>query len=566
MNHVLQDDYSGVFKPNSLRNILNGSIVSSINMLKSNKAIITISILFILIALPPIFYGNHDARMLEVVSADDAPITMQLEGMTVPPYGNPANYLKAENITSLPKHWYDMNYAGIIYYGGFYLDLAFTIFAPLKWLGLAETFPHAPFILKLVSVISGLFSLTILFQFTKRYWGILPASLGCLFLITDPYFMMFSSRIHPDILLCLLVFLGLSTSVSYVIQPKGLKLVGLGIILGLAQGTKVGAPWLLPMALTALSLGTHKQISTLNRECIFLIAKNFLILGLISIVFFIISTPYAIFDSYYFTTIKKAFKANTGQSPVLSNVNIITWLTDTYQYLGKTVSWIVILTLVSSLFQLFKMKFTKKGEIAFLFIIILIFSNFLWHGMISSYWAPIQYLIPSMALIGTLFGIQMSNILEKFKQYHSFTLSCLGNLFIISITIVMFIYPLDQPRWFSAVRYGLQRINLNYWTALEIGRWAAQHIPPNSRIQHDGFVYLDPVLFPNQNMGSNVIQYNRILKYRPDYIILTDWKNNWVEGKINTQRFEQCNPDPYSVRLYQDLIHKIPRLGRKALH
>ena len=69
----------------------------------------------------------------------------------------------------------------------------------------------------------------------------------------------------------------------------------------------------------------------------------------------------------------------------------------------------------------------------------------------------------------------------------------------------------------------------------------------------------DPKLFPLQNMGSNVIQYDRILKFKPDYIVLTDWKNNWVAEKIRCQHLDQCNPDPYSVRLYQDLIPQDPQ-------
>ena len=477
------------FFPFTTKNVFQ-TITKFVIHVKLNIVMLLICTIFLLFTFPTIYYGNKDSRMLEVIAADDPPITMQLEGMTVPPYGNPANYLKKENQHILPSHWYDMNYSGIIYYGGFYLNLAFAIFAPLKWLGLAETFPHAPLILKIISVASGLATLIILFLFTRKYWGTLAASLACAFLMTDPYFMEFTSRIHPDVLLCFLSLLCISISVSYAHQPQRISLIALAITIGLAQGTKAGAPWLLPTAGIALILANYNQIGTFNRKFFQAITKDSLVLGLTAILFFFISTPYAFIDSYYFTTMKNAYIANTAQSPILSSVNVNTWLVSTYQYLGKSTSLLFILVFIFSLLQLFKMKFTKKSEISFLLILILILSNFFWHAVISSYWVQLQYLIPMMALIGILFGIQVTHIINHLKQYQPLIIKFIGNTFISFIILLMFIYPLDNPRGASLIYYSLQRINLDNWTALEIGKWFTVHVLANKKIQHDGCAYI----------------------------------------------------------------------------
>ena len=100
--------------------------------IRIDRYLLIFVVLYGALVFPTIFYGIQNAKLQDLVANDEPMITMELDGMTVYPYGNPANYLNPENVEKmkLPDYWYDFTYYGLPYYGGVYLDLAFMGDAP----------------------------------------------------------------------------------------------------------------------------------------------------------------------------------------------------------------------------------------------------------------------------------------------------------------------------------------------------------------------------------------------------------------------------------------------------
>ena len=91
----------------------------------------------LLMFLPTVSRHADNAALLQAFVEDEPLITMQLDGMTAWPWGDPANYLDPAKTAhqSIPSHWLNLRYDGIVYYGGLYLDLALLFWLPLKLIG-----------------------------------------------------------------------------------------------------------------------------------------------------------------------------------------------------------------------------------------------------------------------------------------------------------------------------------------------------------------------------------------------------------------------------------------------
>lgn len=534
-----------------------------------DRILMIILVVFTILYLPPIFKGAQNARILEVVANDEPLITMQLEGMTVPPYGNPANFLKVENESKIPGHWYNMRYFDIIYYGGLYLDIALAIFAPLKFLGV-KIFPAGPLILRFLSFFFAFLSLIVLYNFAKRYFGIFVAIFTTIFILLYSSFVIFAILIHPDSLLFLLALLCLWTATLHSQKRRRSTLLLLALIVGFAHGTKAAAPWFLPMAGLAILIANQKELQKshtvfFNKKYLISVIKDGFILGILSILFFIVTTPYVILDSYYFKTFSWYFKYFTSKSTLYENINLWNWLTDIHQDFGTVTTMVVIGSLGFVFYRLYRTRPWRIQEYALFFAIVLMFSNILWYGNFGSSWVQLFYLMPAFSIMGLLIGILCQNFLDfANKQNHKKFLmlpmkeTLKGIVIIAGFSLIIF-FPTDWPRP-NSLLYLFERWNLYNSSAGDVNNWAATHMPSNSKILHDGKAYLDPNKFPEQLMGSNLLQYDRIYRNRPNYVILTYWGERcWIRDKMKTQNADPCDPDPVSVRLYQDLIPSDPQ-------
>jgi len=101
-------------------------------------------------------------------------------------------------------------------------------------------------------------------------------------------------------------------------------------------------------------------------------------------------------------------------------------------------------------------------------------------------------------------------------------------------------------------------INSERTPQIRLGTWSSRHVRLNARILFDDEAYFDPARFPDQATNANVLRYTDLIRKQPDYFVLTDYPHaaNWIGIKRLTQKFGKWNDDPYSVRLYQDLIDR----------
>ena len=166
-------------------------------LLRIDIASAIIGVAIILMVGPSLNRYAGNAALLNSSIPDEPLITMQLDGMTAFPWGDPSNYLDTGSIKkAVPDHWLNIRYVNIPYYGGLYLDLAAIIWVPLKLVGL-PLFPTAPIILRAISLLFSVLTLIAIYNFGKRYAAgercsvgrdigeIIGRLLGCHYVLVD---------------------------------------------------------------------------------------------------------------------------------------------------------------------------------------------------------------------------------------------------------------------------------------------------------------------------------------------------------------------------------------------
>jgi len=93
---------------------------------------------------------------------------------------------------------------------------------------------------------------------------------------------------------------------------------------------------------------------------------------------------------------------------------------------------------------------------------------------------------------------------------------------------------------------------------MQIARWAPDHIAPESRILWNDPMYFDRRIFPDQVRPGGLPRYIDLLNLAPDYFVLRDHRTSWIDLKRRTTNSEKWSDDPFSVRLFQDLIDRDP--------
>ena len=155
-----------------------------------------------LILFGPLIPRNADNPQLLAAFVNDEPwMTLALDGTIARPFGNPANYLdpNAKAYGKVPAYWGTLRYPNIVYYGAVMFDIALPFYATARLTGL-PAFPTAPIILRTISTLAGLMSLLFLYNFGRKHAGVVVGVLSCLILLADPYFIYYTTVIHPDTL------------------------------------------------------------------------------------------------------------------------------------------------------------------------------------------------------------------------------------------------------------------------------------------------------------------------------------------------------------------------------
>lgn len=526
-----------------------------------------ILVLYVVLMLPLIPRWTDNAAYLAAFTNDEPFITQQLDGMTVNPYGNPSNYLEKQNAAEIPSYWLRYRYYNLIYYGGTYLDVGYAFFQPLKSAGL-PTFPTAPIILRSITFIAGLLSLMLLYNFARRHLGIGAALVATALVMTDVQFIFLAKFIHPDMLQFFLTLLALIVAVRLASFGDLKSTVAIGVVLGLIQGTKSGVPFLLPMVAIALAWGVLKPRRDANisgradaplvqvGSLIASIALKAFLMGSAAIVAFVATTPYLLFDPYYLTTTKAAFAILSGTSPLVP-ITFGSWYTTIAAYLG----WPLLSLIAAGAAVFLARLFTGRVNAGVGFAVVLGASNLLWFTGVGRFWVVLYYLLPVLFAAGLCIGMLVQEVAGWLVKVQTPRFAAVRRPLAVALTVTVVLAVgcggTRIPNLSETVAAG---VNPDRTPQVRLNTWAVANVPHGSRILFDDEAYFDPALFPDQSTNANVIRYLDLYRQQPDYFVLTDYPNgvNWINVKRATQHFEVLNDDPYSVRLYQDLIDHSP--------
>jgi len=505
--------------------------------------------IFLLLFLPSIARYADNAVML-ASSIDDEPfITMQLDGMTVAPYGHPGNYLKVESENIIPAHWYNLRYTNLVYYGGLYLDIAFAFWMPLKWAGVS-LFPAGPILLRALAILFSALFMMGFYNFCRKHLGVLPAVFGVTFLMASANFLYIGTMIHPDSLLFFILIVALALAIRHLKDTKLESAVALGVFAGLGQSAKMaGTAPLIPLAAVVILVAASRREG--KKDFKFLMRT--LCVGaatlVASLAAFFLTTPYAIFDNYYRRTWDAGSKLLSGDSPV-SPTNFLDWLTAFKIDSGLLP---LSLALVGSVCACL-IRSKKESEKSTIALLGLSLSIFVWYATFQKFWVQLQYLIIPIGAVGAYAGYFFERTLQfiEEKTEKNWIVRC-GRLALCLMLLVFF-----ESRFFDTiVRFPLTYFDWRLSTSIKQGHWAAAELPPNSgRILLHYGVYFDPEKFPDQKPNGGPIRYVDIETYKPTYFTITQPHGGWMLSNFVTEKRTRADTAYGSLRLYQDLFEQ----------
>ena len=509
-----------------------------------DKCPLFLAVLFSAYCIPLIDRSTANPHYLAAFINDEPAITQQLVSMSLPPYGNPARYFRKPEL--VPAEWQEIKYPNYIYYGGGYLGAGFLIYAPLKMLG-CEDFPMAPIVLRTISYLFGLFSLLVLYYLAKRLGGSLAGLAASLLLFTDVVFYYYSTIIHPDVMMLALALVALWIGDIHARCGSTRSLVALGVLAGLVHGTKMGGPWMIPMASLAVywGFGQLGPVSLRSRESRNGLLRRFALLGGCAALAFFISTPYALLDSYYYKMVTRSSGFFTS-SP-WSEANPAKWLAGLTDYFGWMLSLLACLGLSAMVFR----GIGRNWSPALLLPVVLCLSVFTWYSTIIRLWVCVHYLLPALAVcylaIGVLIGVTFNALRRQ---------GIWAKMLQIPAVICLFA-ALVHYRGVNCGIYMFAEMLRDYTTGFQIGEWAKENLPAGSKIIYDDGIYIDRRVFPAY-LQNNLLTYDALEKMQPDYFILSGslyHAPHYVELR-KTQKFTRGNEGYFSVLLYQDLLDR----------
>lgn len=517
-------------------------------LLKPDLFSATLAFILLFLFLPTIGRHAADGLMLATFVDDEALITMQLDGMTVWPYGNPATYLGMGGIPKdLPEHWNNFNYQNLPYYGGFYLDLAFLIWMPLKLLG-CPLFPTAPIILRALSLIFTICTVLATYNIARSYFGRIGAVIGALFIVTETYFGLIGTIAHPDSLLFFLAIVALAVCIRHARDGAVDSLIAVGIAAGLAQGAKMGGPLLIPITVLSVGWGAKRYILSFGwlhwlGRCF----GNGILTLVVAIAVFVLTTPYAILDDYFFYTWQLWSKSFAGVSPI-SPTTFWDWASNFQAHVGME---ILLMTSVGGVLLVAQRR-DPSQKIPQLLTATLALTVFLWYAIFQKFWVQLQYLIIPFWFVAMLAGTIADRILSLVPPVQRPPYRQLA-----ALSILVFAGTIGWTRFLIALNTPARYLVWREAPQLNIGDWALRNIPSDSnpRILIDAPTYFDSRAFPNLRWNGGPIRYSDLMREMPDYIALTRYAGgNWQSAKISGPKLDYWDTDYSNMRLYQDLL------------
>jgi hypothetical protein len=507
---------------------------------------------YCVLVLPLVPRWTDNVAKLAAYSNDEPFISQQLDGMTVWPYGNPSNFLERKNAGRIPSYWMNYRYYDLIYYGGTYLDLGFVVYAPLKAAGL-PAFPTGPIVLRTISFLAGLISLMIFYNFGRRYIGWFAGAFAATAVMFESNFMFMATTIHPDMLQLALTLVALVIVVRHARLGDMRSLIAFGVLSGVIQGTKSGSLYLVPLAVAAVLMGVWSRAAAepgfgkLRRRLV-VSTGRLAVVGAAAVAGFVVSTPFMLVDDYYFRTQQGAYHVLTGTSPLIP-ISFFTW----YRVIVQTLGWPLVLALLAGvawfLVQSIRLRrFDRPLTLA----LVLSAGNVLWYTGVGRFWVVLYYLLAALGLLSVFAGgliAALGTRLKALGRPGAYAQGVLMAAVLVSLSLVAGRPEKAAVAWAAGVNPGST-------PQVKLATWADHHVPGRASILFDDEAYFDPARFPTQATNAGVLRYVDVMAKRPDYFVLTDYPPdaNWIMVKRKTQRFGRWNPDPYSVRLYQDLI------------
>jgi Dolichyl-phosphate-mannose-protein mannosyltransferase len=495
---------------------------------------------YLLLFLPTITRHTENPQLVAAFSNDEPFLVMALDATTRFPWGNPGNYFDVRKSAqqSIPDYWGGLRYEGINYYGGALYVLASPIYAVLRVVGFPP-FPTAPILLRLLVVLAGLASLVVLYNIGKSRGMAWAGLIAAAYLGTDTFFLYYSTTIHPDTIQLALGLVAFVAAARHVRDGERGSLVALGLFCGFVQASKVGGPWLAPAALIALTLGIHDGLEWrkwTSRAVLFLGGALF---G------WFIAAPYTFLDPYFMRTLLPTLRM-VSATP-FDAATLPVWIRTLTEHLGQ---WACALAAVTLLRAAWAARAPRRDPELVLAAVIAL-SQILWFGNLSKVWTQIGYLLVAIGL-GAVFALETIGLAAR-----RITPAVLASRAIL-LAVPAFVGALIfLPRVYPMIDHLL---GLQLWrssTMVALNHWASEGgIPPSSRIVFDDLAYFDPKIFPSTRMHGGVLTWRAVNTYDPDYIVLSGSLYNapWYVQLRAMQKLDRQDPDPFSMRLYQDLL------------
>lgn len=534
--------------------------------LRIDVYIIPVILVFALLYVPTIPRAADNPTMLATATSDDPWMAMALDGSIRRPFGNPANYFDPEVAAhkSIPPYWGALRYDGILYYGGAEFMLATPIYAVARLLGF-PAFPTGPIILRIVSVVGALLSLLVLYNFAVRNGMRWAGLLASIYLMTDYQFGMWTRMAHPDTLQVLFALFGLVIGLRHAERGDVASLAALGLMCGFVQGAKAGGPWMVPMALLALLWGM--QAAGHNFPAVKQFLGRGVVLGAATVFGYFVSTPYAFTDPYllrsYWSTWQIQGLGASTDGP-FGRVTTATWLQAIYAHVGPLAAALAGVAIVRSAFEVFRLPQSRPILLA----AVLAISQFVWYVGLGRYWIIVGYMVLAIGLaallaydtliVATQALLQVALRLIRRSNNSRLTASRVAVATVVGVSALLL-----APRALQNVTSTLRLASFERSTQIAVNAWALEHqLPRTARILYDDLAYFDPNRFPNAKLRT-VPTWGAIDAYAPEYLVLSEsiYGAPHFRPLVRDQRLNRDDPldlvtGGYSVRVYQDLMHK----------
>lgn len=513
-------------------------------VLRLDAPLLAIVAFYLALWLPVSARATENPRKLAAYVNDEPMITQQLVGMTLPPYGNPANGMRHSG-DDLPEEWRGIFYYGV-YYGGAYPGLALLAWLPLRLLGFPD-FPTAPVLLRLLSLASGLVSLLVLYNLCRRVSGRIAAAAATLLLLTQPYFSYYSSIIHPDTLQLAFALLGLRAAIRHAESGSRESLLGLGILSGLVQGTKMGGPWMIPMAVLAVAWGGARARALSTRAWVLSapFVRSLLVLGASAFAAFALSTPYAFLDGFYLHRWQAAWK--NYQTGTFGSAPAAEWGSLFWAYEGSVYAVLELAGIGWGLLACLRRE--RRPELVLPFV--LCASVVGWTLAVVRVWTCLGYLLPALACSAFL-ACELVARVARTAASRAWILRLAAGAAAVSL-----VFAILPRRAACALSMAAHLHCLERYTVVQVGAWAQAHLPRDSRIVADDLSYFDPS-FRGARVLCGLLTDAQLAQLRPDYFTINSGLYDdakYMELR-KTQAYERGQEGPFSVLLYQELLDR----------